>query len=429
MRIAVVAVLVLAIAFNSSLLFFFAALLLALRLAARLWVERVGAGLRVERRFERRIFHGETVEVAVTVSNTSALPAPWLRLRDHLPPALILPSVYSEVFTLGAGRAHRATYRLLGRRRGFHALGPLTLTVGDVLAQAQRVFTLAAAQYLIVYPRVLPLESLGLPTQALFGDLRSRHKIVGDPARLAGVRAYVPGDPLHYVHWRATARAGALQTKQFQPSTAVQTMIFLDMARDGYTLPDVPAATDLAVTLAASVAAYMIERRQEVGLASNGRVALPPSEAAVAPDLALLLAGAAEPDEDAIKGNAGRPLPRYAAAPLRAGKGHGHLMRILELLARLEIADEGAGFAALLREAGLELPWGTTVVAITGSLGDELFAALHRLREAGLLVVLLDVERRPDHTEMQARAAALGVRLRIVGSEDAFQAMAGLETD
>ncbi len=422
MRFLVAVLLVLAVAFNSGFLFFFIVLLLALHFGTRAWTRAVGAGLRVERHFERRVFYGESVEVTLGITNTSALPAPWVQLRDHLPPALILPSSFAEVFALGPGQTHRATYRLTGRRRGFHAVGPLTLTVGDVFGQAQRTFQVSTRQYLIVYPEVLPLERLGLPTLSLFGDLRSRRKILGDPARLAGVRDYAPGDPLHDIHWRATASTGALQVKQFQPSTTVQTTIFLDMARGGYTLPDVLAATDLAVTVAASLASNLVGQRQQVGLITNGQVALPPTEGLSEADLALLVAdpaaaSAAERTEERDRVGSG---PRFAAAPVRSGKGHGHLMHVMELLARLEIPEGGEDLVALLQRESFDLPWGSTVVAITGSLSQRLFAVLHRLREAGLLVVLLDIERRGDVEEMEARAVTLGVRLRVVPTDDAL---------
>jgi hypothetical protein len=153
-------------------------------------------------------------------------------------------------------------------------------------------------------------------------------------------------------------------------------------------------------------------------------VALPPSEGLSEAELALLVADPAALEERAEEREKGGLGPRFAAAPLRAGKGHGHLMRILELLARLEIATGGASFTSLLQQESLDLPWGSTIVAITGSLSLELFAVLHRLREAGLLVVLLDIERRPDAEQMEARAAALGVRLHVVASAEAIGALA-----
>ena len=53
-------------------------------------------------------------------------------------------------------------------------------------------------------------------------------------------------------------------------------------------------------------------------------------------------------------------------------------------------------------------------MVITGTLSDQLFMTLHRLREAGALVVLFLVARHPDQAALEARARALGIRLHAV---------------
>ena len=40
------------------------------------------------------------------------------------------------------------------------------------------------------------------------------HRLYEDPTRISGVRPYEAGDPLNRVHWRATARTGALHSKR-----------------------------------------------------------------------------------------------------------------------------------------------------------------------------------------------------------------------
>jgi len=102
-------------------------------------------------------------------------------------------------------------------------------------------------------------------------------------------------------------------------------------------------------------------------------------------------------------------------------------MGILELLARLKPREESAGLAALLEREGLRLPWGSTVVTIGGALPAELFGALHRLREAGLSIVALDIEQRPDGPEMAARARSLGVHLHVVRPDETLTTLQQLD--
>ncbi len=437
------ALLLLAAVLNNALLFFFAAAVLALYVGADVWMQRLGAGLRMQRQVESRVFYGEEIAVTLSVTNGGGLPAPWVRLSDQQPFELAGPSAYREVFALAPGQTHEVAYTLTGRRRGVHTIGPLTLTVGDVFGQAQRIVRYADAQSLIVYPRVVPLERLGLPTLALLGDARSRRKILGDPARVSGVRDYAPGDPLHHVNWRATASTGRLQVKQFEPTTTLRTTVFLDMERIGYTQRDPLSATELAITVAASLISHLIGRRQEVGLVTNGQVALSPQldggpvETIVPVGVsAAALQGLRGPESTSTPMlGAGNQEPRTDAVPIRAGNGYGHLTGMLELLARLKMREDGvkragsAGFAALLERESLHLPWGSTVVAIGGALPPEVFGALHRLHEAGLSVVMLDIERRPDAPEMRARARALGVHLHVVPPGEMLTTLAQLDEE
>ena len=91
----------------------------------------------------------------------------------------------------------------------------------------------------------------------------------------------------------------------------------------------------------------------------------------------------------------GRLLP---ARPLKPGKGQQHLMRLLELLARIAPASEehqAQPFLELVRQQRAALPWGATLVLITGSASDALFNELFQARRAGLIPVILLVGKVP----------------------------------
>jgi uncharacterized protein (DUF58 family) len=414
--------LVVAAVFQSGPLFCAVAVVAVVTLGVRFWMRRVTAGLRVGRRFERRLFFGETTTVTLEIHNGSALPIPWLLVHESLPGAIATPGVVSQVLSLKGHETGTVTYQLTGRRRGFHAVGPLTLTIGDVFGLARTAVQVPEQPHLIVYPRILAPGELDLPTLALFGNVRSRRRTLGDPARVAGVRDYAPGDPLHDIHWRATAAVGALQVKQYQPATTIQTMIFLDLHRPGYTAASAAAAlyaTDFAVTVAATVAHHLIGRRQEVGLVTNGRLVLPVDRRQASGDRPESAArtDALVPADDPLVASAAHTLTgsvEVTPAPIPPGKGRGHLMRLLELLARVELQERGDPLVTLLNRHSVSLPWGSTAVVITGTPSDQLFMTLHRLREAGALVVLFLVARRPDQAALEARARALGIRLHAV---------------
>src|SRR3972149_2468824 len=67
------------------------------------------------------------------------------------------------------------------------------------------------------------------PPQSPMGNLPPPQPIFEDPSRVIGKRDYVAGDSLQRVDWKATAVVGRLQVKQYQPSTARETLIVLSL--------------------------------------------------------------------------------------------------------------------------------------------------------------------------------------------------------
>jgi uncharacterized protein (DUF58 family) len=418
MRAAAIVLLLLAAYFRSGPLLFAVGVAVALSLAAQWWLRHIGRALRAGRDLESHRVFGETTTVKLPIANRGRLPIPWLEIHESLPGALVLPNVLSRVLSLEARSSVTVQYTLRGRRRGLHTIGPLRLITGDVYGLARREWLLPAVHTLVVYPRLLAAQHLRLPALLLFGDMRSRRPFLGDPTRVTGIRPYSPGDPPHDIHWRATAATGTLQVKQYQPSTTLQISLFLDLRRGTYQLPEAPATAEFAISVAATIAQWLIEQRQEVGLITNGKVLLSPEDA-TSPAEAPILITTSLPPAGTGDDTAGSATP----APIPAAKGRGHLMRVLELLARVELHDQGEPLIQLLRQ-GFTLPWGATAVVITGLVSEEDFLTLHRLRQCGLLVVVFMVERPQQPAAYEERARALGITLHMLWQDEQFEAYA-----
>jgi len=328
---------------------------------SHLWTRQTLRHLRVARRFTPRAFLGEALTVEIEVENTGWLPVLWLELHESFDVTLRAPAFHHEVLSLGPHERQRRRYRLNCNRRGYYTIGPLRLTTGDLLALTPARELTVAEEPIIVYPRVLSLAQLGLPTRSPLVALPAQARIFEDPARIMGMRDYAPGDSLRRIHWTASARAGQLLVKQYQPSIARETFICLDLDWADYDLRRRLPATELAIVTAASLANHVIVReRLPVGLAT----------------LAL------DPLLDAVTRFSLPPRPERA-----------HLMGILETLARVQAQEGlGASFPDWLREESLALGWGATIAVITGSVSPDLLETLLYLRRAGCAVALLLVQ-------------------------------------
>src|SRR5581483_3951428 len=138
--------------------------------------------------------------------------------------------------------------------RGYYQLGPLVMESGDLFGLHRRYRAAADPHFLLVYPRIVPLEGYDIESRRPIGDVRLVHRLYEDPTRIAGVREYQAGDALNRVHWGATARTGKLHSKVYEPSTLAGATLMLDFHKASYPRRGEPYRSELGVTAAVSLA-------------------------------------------------------------------------------------------------------------------------------------------------------------------------------
>ena len=335
---------------------------------SRLWNKFCLRRVEYRRRLSsRQVFFGEEITFEIEVTNRKPLPLPWLQIEDELPDRVALLKgktsqaiedrvTLTNIFPIGMYHRVKRRFPLKCSERGAFAFGPTRLRSGDLFGFFRREVVIDRIDYLLVYPRLVPLESLGIRSQQLFGDIRLKQHLFQDPVLTAGVREYLPGDSLKRIHWKSTARLGRLQTKIYEPTTTIDISIFLDVRTlraplwgSSYQLQE------LGIITAASVARHALETGFRVGLYVNqvtrfsqGMLTVPPSR---------------HPDQ---------------------------MERILEGLAQLHQV-ETVPMVRYIRQAVGSLPWGTTLLLITAQPDAGLMAALLDLKRVGRSVTLVTV--------------------------------------
>lgn len=369
-------------------------LLLLTRWLARSWIGGLSA-TRTCQQLNADI--GDRVAVRLTIANDGGLPLPWLLAEDLLPyyslgqrfPRLKIKGKRLQIAMLRAGATLEMKYHIECLMRGYFQIGPLTLESGDLFGLHRRFRVLTEPAFLLVYPRIVPLVGYDIASRRPIGDVRLSHRLYEDPTRIAGVRPYEAGDPLNRVHWRATARTGALHSKVHEPSTLSGATVLLDFHQAGYPQQGEPFRSELAVTTAVSLANAVYEMGQQIGLATNGRDAvdriktegyeLDPRTRQAARDTAAM-----SQENERLQ-----PL----LVPTR--RGVEQLQRIRETLARVELTD-GLTFAELITETIGRLPRDATILAVLSEVSVETAICLGNLRRSGLAIavvlILLDEE-------------------------------------
>ena len=319
------------------------------------------------------------MDLTLRVANEKLLPLGWLVVEDQWSMALplvdgvLLPAPtdrlghFRSAFALRWFERVQRRHRLRCTRRGFYPLGPARLRSGDLFGLFGQERTEPHLDWLIVYPQVLPLEALGFPPKEPFGETKADWRIFEDPSRAVGVRDHRPEDGLRHVHWKATARRQDLQVKVYEPTTSHNLVLFLNVATFEKQWQGInPTLLERTISVAASIASHAVAERYIVGLLANGSI--PHS------DQPIKVLPSRRPDQ---------------------------LARLLEALAAVTSFATASVDALLLAESP-RLPWGATLVVVTGLVTDDLLATLVRLRDVGRRVVLVSVE---DETLVRLRNA------------------------
>lgn len=287
---------------------------------------------------------GLVFEERFEIQNIGRWPRIWIEVRDLSP----LPGARgSHILTMIGGREGRSYLaRTRLQTRGVFPLGPTALVSGDLfgLFPVRKEFSNQDA--LLVYPPMFDIFSFPNPPGLLPGGESLRRRTPQITSNAAGVRDYVQGDPLNRIHWASTARRDRLIVKEFELDPLAEVWIFVD-ANQGmhshlpHQLPEYdpqdfwrkrapialpPATEEYAVSIAASLARYYIQKGRAVGMVAASQIL--------------------------------QVLP--------ADRGVRQLNKILESLSLLR-AEGRLPFEALVDAQARHMPRGSTVILITTS--------------------------------------------------------------
>ncbi len=315
---------------------------------------------------------GDYFEEHFEVVNDSRLGKLWVELANESD----LPNAAGSRLITSLGRRQRRTYiaRTWLYRRGGFRLGPTRLTSGDPfgLFRSQREFP--TRNSLVVLPMIYELASFISPPGLLPGGQLIRRKALDVTPHAAGVRVYVPGDPMKRIHWPSSARRGQLIVKEFEQDPQAEVWIFLDAQEsvhaelpfeDSQKMEDVwmlgrrptfdlpPSTLEYAVSISASLAHYFTLQRRSVGLVTSGRT------------LTIIPAERSERQES----------------------------KILETLAFIR-SEGNLALANLVSAQAGQLPQGSSAILVTSTIYPELLLAVDELDRRNLrpVVVLLMAE-------------------------------------
>ncbi len=351
-------------AFYSHLLY----LGLILLIGAWIWVRVLARSLRLHRAGDfTRASVGDIFKEQFEVTNTSRLPGLWVELYNEMP----LPAAAGSRLLTRLLPREKQSYiaRTWLTRRGALPLGPTTLVASDPLGLFRIRKKFPAEKTLLILPMVFPITSFPSPPGLLPGGQVIRRKSTDITPHAAGVREYIPGDPMKRIHWPTSMRRGQLMVKEFELDPQSEVWLFLDaqekaQARKPFETPDIPlesllfsrkpkltlppSTLEYGISITASLARYFIAQKRAVGFVTEDR----------------------------------------AYTMIHAERSERQQNKILEMLAYLEGRGE-LSIAALVGTQARQLSQGSSVILVTPTVSPDILVAADDLQRRDLKPVVV----------------------------------------
>lgn len=318
-------------------------------------------------------YAGDTVEIVEVITNAKPLPVIWLRMESTIDASLQFHGVtgidihqgeksqhHKSFFTLFPYRRIRRRHQVRCVKRGLYRMESVVMTAGDLLGIRTHSRKINLQANLVVYPAIIPMEEVPLPSHNWQGDLSVRRWIVDDPFIISGVRDYRDGDGMNQISWKATARTGRLQVYQ-RDYTADQRLVVLlniEVTESMWDTVTDEALIEKGITYAATIISNAISQGMTAGFGHN--------------------AHSLERTEATFR------IPSHG--------GNEHLLTILEAMSRMQMKRKIA-FHSMLDEELTEGSEKNDYMIITAHLTPIITDHIHRLRAMGHSVQVLSLEK------------------------------------
>ncbi len=113
---------------------------------------------------------GQAVSVQVSLDWARPSGPGWMLVQDGLPPSFRSVRPCGRLFMSGQESLTAYSYQVSGTQRGYHRIGPLSISCGDLFGLDQVTASGEDADYLTIFPRIYPIPPLRIPSNRPIGE-------------------------------------------------------------------------------------------------------------------------------------------------------------------------------------------------------------------------------------------------------------------
>lgn len=188
-----------------------------------------------------RMFPDDQGVIQLLIENYSKLPIPhgevtvYLHDSDKSIKVLDQPEnkegIYSYFVSLLGSQRLTKEIKVKAKKRGIVQIRSIQFTMLDLLKLGKQRLSYRGdyRAEVIVYPLLTQVTGLKQMIQLQQGNKPKNHALYEDVMLAMGTRDYDHGDPFNKINWKATARTNSLQTKVFETTTVSKWCIMVNI--------------------------------------------------------------------------------------------------------------------------------------------------------------------------------------------------------
>ena len=164
---------------------------------------------------EKGSYEGDEVTMTEVIHNKSFLPLFMIKIEYYIYNDLryddyepdrehAMQYTLSKFFIILPFMQVKRKHTIKLLKRGYYTLDTINLLY------AKRERNVSAPAEIYVYPKMIGIDDLPIPSSSMQGDAYSRQWLIRDPFSVSGVREYRFGDPFNTINFKATAKSAML---------------------------------------------------------------------------------------------------------------------------------------------------------------------------------------------------------------------------
>ena len=181
---------------------------------------------------------GDTLELEEQIENRKLLPLPVLFVKfrssrtfqyEETDNSSVSDYYYrNDIFSILGNQQITRKQVFRTTKRGYYVIDSIHLVANDLFMRRSYASILNNHAALYVYPGQLrDRQSLSL-TSSIMGDI-TRKTLYEDPLSFRGIREYTSQDGMHYINWKATAKADTLMVNTYFDTQSSEIVLLLNL--------------------------------------------------------------------------------------------------------------------------------------------------------------------------------------------------------